>query len=75
MGCPPKSATALSVLTRVRVLRLLNIMATVCPARGPGVNCVRPGSRLFVLTDFFTSAERERTDSSSGTERSAIDKR
>ena len=75
MGCPPNNATALSVLTRVRVLRLLNMMATVCPARGPGVNCVRPGSRLFVLTECFNSAERERTDFNSGTERSAIDKR
>lgn len=75
MGCPPKRATALSVLTRVRVLRLLNMMATVWPASGPGVNSVRPGSRLFVFTECFNSAERERTDFSSGTERSAIDKR
>jgi hypothetical protein len=33
MGCPPISVTAASVDTRVRVLRLLNIMAIVCPAR------------------------------------------
>jgi hypothetical protein len=75
MGCPPNKAIALSVLTRVRVLRLLNIMATECPAKGPGVNCVIPGRRLSVLTECFSSAERERREWSSGTERSAIERR
>ena len=32
MGQPPKAAMAPSVDTRVRVLRLLNVMATVLPA-------------------------------------------
>ena len=35
MGWPPNAATALSVLTRVRVLRLLNVMAMVFPVRDP----------------------------------------
>ena len=33
MGWPPSKVTAASVETRVRVLRLLNIMATVLPVR------------------------------------------
>ncbi len=34
-GCPPINATAASVETRVLVLRLLNNMATVWPAKPP----------------------------------------
>lgn len=33
IGCPPIVATAASVETRVRVERLLNIIATVLPVR------------------------------------------
>ena len=35
MGWPPRAATALSVLTLVRVLRLLKVRAMVFPARDP----------------------------------------
>jgi len=64
-----------SVLTRVRVLRLLKIIPTDCPASGPGVKVVIPGRSPLFLTECFNSAERARMAQSSGTERSAIERR
>jgi hypothetical protein len=75
IGCPPNSAIADSVLTRVRVLRLLKIIPTDYPANGPGVKAVIPGRSSLFFTDCFISADRARMPWSSGTERSAIESR
>jgi hypothetical protein len=71
MGWPPIVTTAASVETRVRVLRLLNIIATVFPLREPRRFLGTDPDLMAVLEE---AALRTRVVSSAGV-RSAIDKK
>lgn len=71
IGCPPIVETAASVETRVRVLRLLNIIATVLPLREPNKLLGTEPDLMEVLWD---EALRTRVVSSAG-DRSAIERR
>ncbi|KAH3988703.1 hypothetical protein HBI23_132210 [Parastagonospora nodorum] len=71
MGEPPNAAIAPSVDTRVRVLLLLNVMATVLPANAPRIESgISPVPDLIEVLWF--SAFRTSVVSSAGV-RSAID--
>jgi len=71
MGCPPIVTTAASVETRVRVLRLLNIIATVLPLREPSRFLGTDPDLMAVLWEL---ALRTRVVSSAGV-RSAIERK
>ncbi len=61
MGWPPKVATAPSVLTRVLVLLLLNVIATVLPANAPNNDA---GTDPDLIALLWLSALRTRLVSS-----------
>lgn len=71
MGWPPRSVTAPSVDTRVRVLLLLNIMATVLPVR----ELPRPASLSAFVTSALEAAAFRRSFVNSAGVKSLIAKR
>src|SRR6266536_5459598 len=71
IGCPPIAETAASVDTRVRVLRLLNIIVTVLPVRAPSKFL---GTEPDLMEVLWEEALRMRVVSSAG-ERSAMERR
>lgn len=62
-GCPPNVATAASVLTRVLVLLLLKVIATVLPANAPNNDA---GTDPDLTALLWLSALRTRLVSSAG---------
>lgn len=72
MACPPIVVTAASVETRVRVERLLNIIATVFPERAPWRLWGTPDPDLMEVLE--EDALRMRVVSSAGV-RSAMERR
>jgi hypothetical protein len=70
MGCPPNATTAPSVDILVRVLRLLKLMATVCPASDRSMACGT--SPVDLITVLCLCAFRTSAVSSEGV-RSAMD--
>lgn len=76
IGCPLINCTAASVDTRVLVLRLLNIMATVLPVRAPcsGFGGCSPAAKAAFTAVLWEEALRTSLVNSAGV-RSLMDSR